>query len=158
MSLIDQLYEEHQRVTEAVFRLEENLAKVEGASGSDEISPYIQALQGIAAELNGELGPHLELEEQRLFPAMERHLGREGGPLAVMLMEHETMRNSLKRFSEAVDGLSGALDPEQMQELIHAGSAIGAILSEHIHKEDFILFPMARNFLTQEEIEQLING
>jgi len=100
---------------------------------------------------------HHGKEEQNLFPRMEaRGVPREGGPIGVMLFEHEQGRSYMRAIAAAIDdyeadGLLGAG--------IIAENARGYVdlLRGHIAKEDGVLFPMADRVLTpadQAELEQ----
>lgn len=76
---------------------------------------------------------HHAKEEAALFPAMVKAgVPSEGGPIAVMLEEHERGR-ALVRAMEAGDA---AARSAKAREYI-------ALLREHIDKENGVLFPMA---------------
>jgi len=92
---------------------------------------------------------HHGKEERCLFPCLEK-LGvpREGGPIGVMLQEHEIGRNLVKRISEMLDlyekgaaTIEDVLDPCQFYV---------ELLTQHIQKENNILFPMGDNLMTEE--------
>lgn len=93
--------------------------------------------------------PHHQKEEQVLYPAMEkRGVPREGGPIGVMLMEHEEKRKHVRELKKAVE----ANDKDKIKE--HA-LAIVSILRDHINKENNILYPMAEQVLTPEELASM---
>jgi len=76
---------------------------------------------------------HHGKEEQHLFPAMERHgVPREGGPLGVMLQEHEEGRARVRAM--------GHDDDRQVAEAIRGYTTL---LRAHIDKENEVLFPLA---------------
>ena len=53
-------------------------------------------------------GCHNKKEENHLFPLIERRgIPREGGPLAVMLAEHEQSRGILPRLLALIDAYAG---------------------------------------------------
>lgn len=84
---------------------------------------------------------HHGKEEKHLFPALERHgVPREGGPVGVMLLEHEEGRVLVRAIAE------GDAQPP--------GDAIDryvALLRAHIDKENNVLFPLTDRILSQEE-------
>lgn len=89
---------------------------------------------------------HHSKEEQHLFPALERKgIPREGGPIGVMLREHEEGRGYLRTFS-------GSGPTEERAEA--AGQYV-QFLRAHIDKENGILFPMADQVLSSQEQESL---
>lgn len=82
--------------------------------------------------------PHHHKEEQVLFPALEKKgIPNEGGPIGVMLMEHDQKRGYVKELA------SGNIE---------AAMKIVSLLREHISKENDILYPMAEQVLTKEEL------
>jgi len=86
---------------------------------------------------------HHAKEEDLLFPAMEKAgIPKEGGPVGVMLLEHDEGRQYVKAMGEGI--------AQYAKGDLRAGSKIAenarnyvALLSQHIDKEDNILYPMA---------------
>jgi hemerythrin-like domain-containing protein len=85
---------------------------------------------------------HHHKEEKILFPALEKAgLPREGGPLGVMLHEHDQARRLLSALSDAARGAaSGAASRARFAE---AARAYVTVFVAHIEKENHVLFPMA---------------
>lgn len=91
---------------------------------------------------------HHGKEEQHLFPAMERHgIPREGGPIGVMLHEHEEGRAFLRTMAKGDD-----------REIAGAIRGYATLLRAHIDKENGILFPMAEQILPDEEQRELLHA
>jgi len=98
---------------------------------------------------------HLK-EEKVFFPALEeKGIPREGGPIGMMLMEHEEGRSYVKAMAGALDGWEKGLELSQSV-VIENARAYLRLLREHIQKEDEILFEMADNVLSAEEQKQLL--
>lgn len=86
---------------------------------------------------------HHGKEEQHLFPALERAgLPRAGGPVGVMLAEHEEGRALLAAMRSG---------PEPA-----AIEAYARLLRAHIDKENGVLFPMADQILSDDEQRRLV--
>ena len=102
-----------------------------------------------------ELDPHSEREERALFPLMAKYIGRESGPIAVMEYEHDLAKTNLKKFSEAVEQIEGAVDAAKAKEIASCAIQAHAVLTEHFMKEENVLFPMAENMLDEEEKAKL---
>jgi hemerythrin-like domain-containing protein/uncharacterized protein (DUF2249 family) len=84
---------------------------------------------------------HHGKEEQHLFPALERRgVPRDGGPIGVMLDEHEQGRRLLARMSSGEDA-----------DVADAIGRYAALLRAHIAKENTVLFPLAEQVLTDAE-------
>ncbi|HYS82820.1 MAG TPA: hemerythrin domain-containing protein [Anaeromyxobacteraceae bacterium] len=95
---------------------------------------------------------HHGKEEDILFATMvEAGFPRHGGPIAVMLMEHEQGRAYVRALSELASqqaDWSGA-DRQRLGEAAHG---YANLLRAHIHKEDAILYPMAEQRLPAEAL------
>jgi len=101
---------------------------------------------------------HHAKEEGELFPALEQSgLPSEGGPVGVMLYEHEEGRGYIRRLVAAADRFAQG-DTQAKGELIAAGRGYIQLLSTHILKEDTILFPMADSLLPPEEQDRLVQA
>lgn len=78
---------------------------------------------------------HLGEEENILFPAFAAATGMEGGPVQVMLMEHDQMRGVLTQMQEAIE--AGDLDTAFAN-----GDTMVILMQQHNVKEEGILYPM----------------
>ena len=98
---------------------------------------------------------HHGKEELRLFPALKlRGIPEEGGPIGVMLSEHEAGRAHLGAIRDSLDAAERG-DPEAVAAVRLHGLDYIQLLRAHIQKEDTILFAMARRVLTPEDVERL---
>jgi hemerythrin-like domain-containing protein len=95
-------------------------------------------------------------EEKVLFPALEAHgIPNEGGPIGMMLMEHEEGRSYVRAMFEAI-GKIEAGDPSAQAALFENAKQYLRLLREHIQKEDDILFRMADEVIPEDEQRQLL--
>jgi hemerythrin-like domain-containing protein len=100
-------------------------------------------------------GCHHCKEEGFLFPAMEQAgVPREQGPIGVMLSEHTLGRAFIKGMSEAAARLHAGETAATPRFVENARGYI-AMLSQHILKENNILFPMADARLSAETQSQM---
>ncbi len=91
---------------------------------------------------------HHAKEEGVLFSEMETHnMPRNGGPVGVMLAEHEMGRNFVKGMASAIDGYERG-DAGAGREFVKNARGYTSLLSQHINKEDTILYPMAEDMLS----------
>jgi hemerythrin-like domain-containing protein len=101
---------------------------------------------------------HHGKEEDLLFPAMVKAgIPSEGGPIGVMLAEHVRARQLTKALAEAVPGYR-AKEPGADKAVVREARGYANLLDPHIHKEDFILYPMADRVLTQATQDELTAG
>lgn len=98
---------------------------------------------------------HHGKEEDLFFPLLEKKgIPRNGGPIGVMLSEHDRGRKFVHEMELAASqfadspGVSGQRWAQAALEYTH-------LLREHIAKENTVLFPMAESLLTNEEQERL---
>ncbi|HEX2924128.1 MAG TPA: hemerythrin domain-containing protein [Chloroflexota bacterium] len=99
---------------------------------------------------------HHGKEEGRLFPMFgERGVSVQGGPIAVMLAEHDEGRRYAREAAEsyakwtAGDRAAGAAMADALRKYT-------ALLREHIYKEDNILYPMGDRFLSEDDDQALV--
>lgn len=101
---------------------------------------------------------HHGKEENQLFTLMEQKgVPREGGPIGVMLHEHEQGREYIRGMA-ASSAAAGRGDAQALQ--VFAANTRGYVnlLRAHIHKEDHILFPMAARVFDAEDENRLISA
>jgi hemerythrin-like domain-containing protein len=86
---------------------------------------------------------HHAKEEDLLFPAMEKAgIPREGGPVGVMLLEHDEGRGFVKAMGDGI-ALYTKGDLSAGSKIAENARNYMVLLSQHIDKEDNILYPMA---------------
>lgn len=89
---------------------------------------------------------HHGKEEDLLFPAMiEAGVPKEDGPISVMLDEHNLGRSYVKAMKEA----------KNQKDFAPAAKNYASLLTEHIDKEENILYPMADMHLSKEKQDEL---
>ncbi|MDP2914400.1 MAG: hemerythrin domain-containing protein [Candidatus Aminicenantes bacterium] len=101
---------------------------------------------------------HHAKEEGLLFPAMvEAGIPKEGGPIGVMLTEHDLGRAFIRNVKKATpDYKSG--DKKAAKAISENARGYAALLDRHIDKEDNILYPMADAHLTASKQAELLKA
>ncbi len=101
---------------------------------------------------------HHGKEESALFPKLEeKGMPCQGGPVGVMLYEHDQGRALIRKMVESSESF-GACDPVAAKAWAEAAHAYCGLLRLHIGKENNILFVMAERLLSDEEQEQLYSS
>ena len=144
-----QILSDEHRIIERVLGAVEKLAK--GPVGA--LGPWKMALEfirGFADQC------HHFKEEKVLFPALEAHgIPSEGGPVGMMLMEHEEGRSHVRAMLAALSlieiGNEGAKET-----LLTSAHAYCRLLREHIQKEDEVLFRMADEVISIDDQKKLM--
>ncbi len=101
---------------------------------------------------------HSHKEEDHLFPLLEsRGMPVEGGPLAVMLMEHRHSAEALVTLKAlAREYIAGHRDV--LPDLRETFAEYSGVLKDHFWKENDILFPMARRVLGESDGARVAAG
>jgi hemerythrin-like domain-containing protein len=151
MDATENLMTEH-RLIERVIEALNAFADVAGRKATDdkeELGRFVTFVRELAD------GVHHAKEEEILFAAMvEAGFPRDGGPVGVMLAEHDEGRRHvavLRRLAEQ----AGPWSADDRQVLVEAAGGYGDLLRAHIHKEDEILYPMAEARLAPESLERV---
>ncbi|MEW5805779.1 MAG: hemerythrin domain-containing protein [Acidobacteriota bacterium] len=98
---------------------------------------------------------HHAKEENILFKLMEkRGFSLSNGPIGVMLQEHEEGRRFTRNMKTAALSLQEG-DHLAKREIINNAHGYVDLLSQHIFKENNILYPMANHAFTPEDQQYL---
>ena len=152
MKATDILMEEHRLIERVIAALEAGAQRLE--DGLDVRSEFfLEASSFIGGFADG---CHHKKEEGVLFIALaSAGVPVQGGPIGVMLAEHEQGRAYNRGMQAGVEKLQAG-DPAGKAEIIRNARGFALLLSQHIAKEDGVLFPMAEQVLTSEQQEQML--
>ena len=103
-------------------------------------------------------GCHHVKEEQVLFKTLGDYgLPSQGGPVGVMLYEHEEGRKYTRGMREAAIKLDGG-DKAAQAAVVQNARAYSKLLRQHILKENNVLFPMADKLIPADEQDRVYEG
>jgi hemerythrin-like domain-containing protein len=140
MKATEILIREHELILRGVAVLE-HMARRASAGRSvpaDDARSIIEFIRKFAD------GCHHAKEEGVLFPAMEAAgIPKEGGPIGMMLLEHDQGRAAVKAMDQAVPGFG--TDPGAFEAFASAALDYAFLLKNHISKENNVLFRMANS-------------
>lgn len=146
------LSSEH-RVIEIMLQCLARMTEQAETSGRLEKEPAEQALEFIA---NFADGCHHGKEEQHLFPAMEeKGVPRNGGPIGVMLSDHEAGRAFVRGMRAQVTAASEGKATALAEFATNARGYIDLLVG-HIQKEDNVLFPLADRVFAEQNQQDLL--
>lgn len=140
------LKDEHALILQALDALERKITSLEGGGAPDRayFEKAVQFLRTFADRC------HHGKEENLLFKTMvDRGFPLQGGPIAVMLSEHDTGRAFIRGLAEGAAGIGR--DPAAAQQIVQNGRGYIRLLRAHIDKENTILFPMADSVLSPQD-------
>ena len=133
------LMDEHRVIERVLGALEATAARM-SAGATVRAEFFLQAAEFIATFADG---CHHRKEEGVFFPALEAAgIPRAGGPIGVMLAEHEEGRRITRGLRAAAERMQAG-DATAATEARRKALEYAALLRQHIMKEDNILFPMA---------------
>lgn len=143
MKPTDILKEEHHGVKLALKvlgRINERIDSNPGVLEAAFVSDYAKLLDFFRVFVDK---CHHAKEEEVLFPALlESGLPREGGPVQVMLAEHDAGRKLVAEMYAALGNYRSGT-PGAVTTLAAAAQGYTQLLVDHIAKEDNILYPLA---------------
>jgi hemerythrin-like domain-containing protein len=151
MDTIETLMNEHrviERVLDGLVGFADEVQR-KGSTEKDELGRFVTFLREFADAC------HHGKEEEILFAAMVEHgFPRDGGPVAVMLHEHDQGRGLVGILRERA-GQPGPWSDGDRRELSEVAWGFATLLRQHIHKEDAMLYPMAEQHLPPEAMEEV---
>ncbi|MHC1718338.1 MAG: hemerythrin domain-containing protein [Acidaminococcaceae bacterium] len=158
MKPTDVLKEEHQGVKLSLRILEQLCKKINEGKPDEKailITEFTKLLEFFKVFVDK---CHHSKEEDVLFPALlDAGLPKQGGPIQVMLAEHDIGRKLVAEMAVALNDLKEDL-PNAETRLVHAADNYRELLKNHIAKEDEVLYPMADTrisaFVQQGMIEE----
>jgi hemerythrin-like domain-containing protein len=153
MKPTEQLRHEHEVIKIALAVLDKLAAKMNSDSAVDagDVNSLLEFITAFAD------GCHHAKEEGFLFPALiSAGLPSEGGPVAVMLSEHDHGRALVKQMVESWRSYSSG-NKSAARQFAQAARGYIELLTAHIEKENTILFQIAERVLPPDT-EQAIIG
>lgn len=151
MKATDELRRDHEIILRALAVLHALADRVRKGDPVDEdsISKLLVFFRDFAD------GCHHVKEETALFPALvARGLPPQGGPIGVMLHEHEEGRTLLRSLTETTSLLT--TDPAARERFADVACAYEGLLCSHICKENHVLFDMADRLFGAADDERLM--
>jgi len=147
---IAQLIKEHEIALQKLQLLNRTTDQLIREGFSEE---RFQKILSSAKYIKEEVSIHNRSEEEALFPALERHVE---GPTKTLRQDHKELEEANKEFEGSIERVrNNPYDRGAITALVSAAKAVVRIFVNHIHKENDILFPFARKFLSREELRSI---
>jgi hemerythrin-like domain-containing protein len=154
MKATNVLSEEHRVIERVLNTLEAGAGKLESGQA---VRPefFLFATDFIKGFADG---CHHMKEEGVLFKRMESNgIPVQGGPLGVMLAEHEQGRQYTRALRAAALELQAG-DAEASKKIVQNARGYVTLLRQHIYKEDNILFPIADRVIPAAQYDEVWEG
>lgn len=147
---IAQLIKEHERALQKLHLLNRTTDElIEEGFSEDRFTRILSAARYIKEEVS----VHNRSEEELLFPALERHVE---GPTKSLSADHKELEKANGEFEESISKVrEKPYDRVAITSLVSTGKNVVRIFVNHIHKENDILFPIARKVLSKGELKSI---
>jgi hemerythrin-like domain-containing protein len=139
-----ELSHEHQTILKMIRVLDKMADRLDAGAAvdPDDLDGAVTFIRGFADKC------HHAKEEGYLFPEMEKAgIPRDGGPIGVMLADHVRGRAYAAAMAGALPGIRSG-DRSAAETFCAEARGYSGLLTQHIFKEDHILYPMADARLT----------
>lgn len=114
---------------------------------------FVKTINDVINVLEEEISHHNVMEEEALFPVLEQYVE---GPTELLINEHRLMK---KKFLSLQKTLAQVQNPKTSklisQKLVTDIRGTVQVFVNHIHKENYILFPLLKRFLSKEKLEEV---
>jgi len=120
-------------------------------------SEDISSVRSAVGFINTEIRQHNQREEDVLFPEIEKQIPQQG-PTSVMRSEHRELWDKLDELEANIRSIESAEvkdDNKVFEALLEISRDIISLLRNHIAKENNVLFPLALNILSQDQIDRI---
>ncbi len=149
---VDTMIKEHDAILGLLAELEQLSRRLHALPGYDATDAGFAALTALAEGLIGAENHHLR-EEQGLFPLLEER--GITGPPRIMRMEHEQLRARKHALLELAERVKTGMPYDQfLGALAETAGYLVFHLRDHIFKENNILYPTAKDTITDPAIWQ----
>ena len=148
MKASEDLRQEHEIIKVALNVLEKIASKIQQNESIDvnDLKDIVHFLIDFSDKC------HHGKEEIFYFPALEKAgIPKEGGPIGVMLHEHELGRTNIRQMKDSISG-----ETVDFQAFANAAFSYITLLRNHIQKENNILFAMGDLRLSEEAQRDLL--
>lgn len=155
MKPMEELRMEHEAVNLTLRVLEEICTRMERQGDPGVGDAVTQLLEFFSVFVDK---CHHGKEEELLFPALEQvGVKVEGGPIGVLLKEHQQGRECVQRMNKSISAYRPG-EPGTSVDFTRDAREYVALLGLHIEKENNVLFPLAERELSDAKQAELSEG
>lgn len=147
---IAQLLQEH---NDALIQLKNLNRAVQSFAQDGYSAKHYRTIRSALRFIEVEVSIHNLKEEKALFPVLERYVE---GPTKLMKQDHRRLKQGFYRLSEAIHEVNVNRDSfAAIRRLRNVAHDVVQMFVNHIHKENYILFPLVQRFLSKEELREI---
>jgi len=155
MEALSTLKDEHSTILGELYQMDKQLAFLE-SSGPKHGARILRELVETSGHFRQNLQLHMKKEEEGLFPILEPRLGEDRKLIELMIQEHVELLASVDSLRSELDRMTMEHDTKKTWTLASRLQELRADLSDHLSREERIVFWLAELRLTrldQKKIE-----
>ncbi|MCU7810134.1 MAG: hemerythrin domain-containing protein [Candidatus Thiodiazotropha sp. (ex Notomyrtea botanica)] len=134
-TIANSMTHDHRRCDEVFVNMEQAIIRKEWRDAEQLMGEFVQSMEH-----------HFEIEEGKLFPALEEMGSQASGPVNVMIMEHDQLRHLILQLKSAISKELKELAAELSDTLL-------VTMQQHNMKEENVLYPMADRTVPDLSVE-----
>jgi len=150
MESLSDLKNEHSIVLQELYALDRQLGWLE-SSGPGMTRKILVLLLSGGEKLGRDLSFHFQKEEKTLYAVLERRMAEKGETVAIMKQEHVRLSACLNKFNAEVARVLREHDRVKTWELTTTLQDLRSNLSDHISREERVLFWLAELHLSKSD-------
>jgi iron-sulfur cluster repair protein YtfE (RIC family) len=145
---LDELKRDHSSILEQLYALDKQLGWLESSS-PERIPQILSSLSRISERMWEDLALHIQREEGAFYPVLESRLGYEAEPVGVMRKEHRLLMEGLSAVRSEISQIRQNLESLKTWGLSAKLQELRAGLSDHVSREERVLFWLAELHLSE---------
>jgi hemerythrin-like domain-containing protein len=147
---IAQLMQEHD---DALLQLKVLNRAVNAFAEDGYSSKYFNQIGAAMKFIQEEVSVHNHKEEAALFPILERYVE---GPTRIMRNDHKKLKKGFIQLRDAIKRVEKNRDSfSAIKQLKRIANSVVQLFVSHIHKENYIIFPLVQQFLSKDELREV---
>ena len=148
MDPLDELKKDHSSILDQLYSIDKQLGWLE-SSGPEKVPRLLSTLSRISEHMWRDLALHIHREERALYPILEKRLGYEAEPVGVMRREHQELLDCLTAVKSEISRMRDDKDSLKTWSLSSKLQELRVGLSDHISREERVLFWLAELHLSE---------
>jgi hemerythrin-like domain-containing protein len=145
---LDELKRDHSSILQQLYSIDKQLGWLE-SSGPEKVPKLLSTLSRVSEHMWRDLALHFHREERALYPILEKRLGYEAEPVGVMRKEHQELLDCLTAVKSEVSRMRDDKDSLKTWSLSSKLQELRVGLSDHISREERVLFWLAELHLSE---------
>lgn len=147
---IARLMQEHDSTLRQLRKLN---SAIDGLESDGFVKRHFAQVISSLSFIDEEVNQHNRREEDALFPILERYVE---GPTRLMRHDHKELHRNFESLRRAVERVEKQReDCRAIASLVEVSRTLVQIFVNHIHKENYILFPIVKKFLSKAELREV---